>query len=558
MKHRVVVIGLDSAPLDLLQKWVNAGELPHIGQIMQAGATGILESTFPPLSPAAWSSFATGMFPGKHGVFDHAYRQPGTYVMVPSNARRRAGRPLWQLIGDYQGRVGVINVPETYPPEPVNGFMITGMTTPSDEAEWCYPPSLAQELQKAIGGYKVFGRRSKEDLDISLAGMHENIPQRIRAAAYLWQTYAPAFMILVFMETDLVQHETWKYMDRSHPDHDPHLANKYGGAILNVYKRIDEHLPLLLDRVDEDTAVIIMSDHGAGPIEQWLNINVWLWREGLMQFKPDVTTRFRRALFTLGFTPQNALRVARKLRLGMLDRAAERAKKEASLDAASSVTNLFLSFKDVDWTQTKAYTLGGNLTGIWVNLSGREPQGCVIPGADYERVRDELIARLQDMRDTRSGELVVEAAYRREELYTGPYVERAPDVVFKTRNEKYVDFGLQDFFTNQMMAPSPLFSGHHRQAGMVSLYGPPFKTETALETQRIVDLAPTILHILGYPVPNDMDGQVMSAALSDDFRRRHPVLQGPAVWKPAPDDGSHYSDADEATVTRRLQELGYL
>lgn len=560
MVKRVLVIGLDSAPLELLESWIAAGELPHLGRLMATGATGILRSTFPPLSPAAWSSFATGMYPGKHGVYDHGYRQAGTYKIVPTNARRRAGKTVWQLIGEEGGRVGVMNVPETYPPEPVNGFLITGMTTPSDDADWCYPPSLAQELEEGMGGYQVFGVRSKENLDRSLAGMHQTIPMRMEAASYLWKEHQPEFMILVFMETDVVQHKTWKYMDPSHPQYDPAGALKYGDAILDVYRRVDQHLPLLLDQVDDETAVIVMSDHGAGPIDKWLNLNAWLLQENFLHLKTALPTRLRHLLFQTGFTLNNAYRLAAGLHLGLIDRTAKRAKRQSSLKQASPLMRLFLSFDDVDWSRTRAYTLGGNLTGIWVNLRGREPQGCVSPGAEYERVRDELISHLKELRDPDSGLPIATAVYRREELYQGPYVERAPDVIFETLDEQYVGFGVQEFVTNRITAPSPLFSGCHRQAGMVILNGKPFRSGVRLDEHQIVDLSPTILHLLGYPVPTDMDGEVMLKAYKPSYRDAHLVRHSGSAWKQAANENevTGLSDIEEEAIIERLGDLGYL
>jgi predicted AlkP superfamily phosphohydrolase/phosphomutase len=557
MIERMLVIGLDSAPLDLLEPWVEAGKLPHLGRLMARGSTGVLRSTFPPLSPAAWSSFATGMYPGKHGVLDHGYREPGTYRIVPTNARRRGGKTVWELIGEQGGRVGVINVPETYPPEPVNGFLITGMTTPSEDADWCYPPSLAEELEKAVGGYQVYGLRSKEDLDRSLAGMHQTIPMRMRAAAYLWERYAPQFMVLVFMETDVVQHKTWKFMDPSHPQHDPAGARKYGSAILETYRRVDEQLPLLLDGVDDQTAVVVMSDHGAGPIDKWLNLNSWLLRQGLIRLKPGLPSRLRHLLFRLGWTPNTAYRLASSLRLGLVDRAAVRVKRKGSVMGANPLMRLFLSFEDIDWPRTRAYTLGGNLTGVWVNLKGREPHGAVAPGAGYEQVREELIASLKQLHDPDTGEPVVTAIHRREAVYEGPYLYRAPDVLFETRGEQYTGSGIQEFVSNATMAPSPIFSGCHRQAGMVILAGTPFRQGVRLREQRIVDLAPTILHLLGYDVPVDMDGQVMLDALTPEYREAHPVRLAGEAWKPAEEE-ARFSPEDEETLTERLRGLGYV
>lgn len=558
MIKRVMVIGLDSAPLDLLSTWISQGELPNLARIFSKGAYGILNSTLPPLSPAAWSSFATGMNPGKHGVFDHGYRQPGTYKIVPTNGQLRGGKTVWQLLSENGKRVGVINVPETYPPEPVNGFMISGMDTPSEDSIWSYPPSLAEELKEVMGGYKVYGSRSKENLDRSIAGMFETIPMRIKAASYLWSKYELNLMILVFMETDVIQHKTWKYMDVSHPQYDPNGAKKYGNAILDVYKCIDQHLPLLLNQLDEETALIIMSDHGAGPVDKWLNLNNWLVREGFMCLKSELLTQVRYLLFRAGITPNNAYRIAAKLNLGLVDRVADQTKRKASIMKASPFMNVFLSFKDIDWRKTRAYTLGGNLTGIWVNLRGREPEGCVLPGLEYENLRDELIKRLQTLRDPQTNLPIVTKIYRREEIYRGPYLNRAPDIVFETRNEQYVGFGIQEFVTNVIAEPSPVFNGCHRRAGMVALYGKPFLEGTYLNDHDITDLAPTILYLLGQNIPEDMDGSVMLDAFNPEVRLSFPIRKAGTSWKPSLDDESNYTEDEEKAVAEQLRNLGYL
>jgi predicted AlkP superfamily phosphohydrolase/phosphomutase len=495
------------------------------------------------------------MNPGKHGVFDHAYRRPATYEVVPTNARRRAGKTLWQLIGEQGGKVGVINVPETYPPEPVNGFLITGMSTPTDDSDFCYPPALAQELEQVIGGYKVFGPRSKEDLDRALTGMHETAVMRLRAAAYLMRKYDPQFMLVVLQETDAVQHRFWKYMDPDHPQYDAEGARRYGDAILGVYQRIDENLHLLLDLMDENSVVIVMSDHGAGAIHKWLYLNNWLVRQGLIRFKRTPLTRLKQTLYRLGYTPGNAMELAMRLRLGLTDRAIKRVRQSGS--GKNPLFRLFLSFDDVDWSRTSAYTLGGNMTGIYVNLRGREPQGCVEPGAEYEALCDEIVARLADLRDEETGVQVAERIYRREELYTGPYLERAPDVIFDAHDERYVGFGGQEFTANVVMAPSRLFNGCHRREGMVVLAGQPIRSGVRLGPHDIIDLAPTILYLLGYPVLADMDGQVMAEALPNDYLAKHPVHVAASTWEAA-DEETGFSPLEEAIVTERLRELGYL
>lgn len=565
MSDRVLVIGLDSAPLTWVERWVAEGRMPNLGRLMANGAVGILRTVNPPLSPAAWSSFATGVLPAKHGVYDHVYRRPETYDLAPTNSRRRMGKPLWQIIGEQGGKVGVINVPETYPPTPVNGFLISGMDTPSDEADWAYPAELKDELERAVGGYRVFGPRSKENLSRAIAGMHETIPMRCRTAEYLWDKYRPDFMILVFMETDIIQHKCWKYMDPAHPEYTVEGAKRYGSVIPDIYARVDRELKPLLERVDERTTVIIMSDHGAGPLYKSLYLNNWLVSHGLMHFKRDPMTQVKRALFHMGFTPENMLNMAATLHLGMVDQVTSRIKdKMGNQDRTTLAQRLFLSWADVDWPRTRAYALGGYTTGFYINLKGREPQGCVEPGDEYEMVREEIMYRLMQWRDETTGEPVVEQVYRREELHQGPYADRVPDVIFTARDEAYVGFGGHEFGNNALMRSSPLFNAHHRMDGMVALYGPAVRRDARLDTHSIVDLAPTILYLLGYPIPADMDGQVMAQAFLPEFLAARQMVtitptaseeKMPGGAMPAPD--GVYSASEEGEVLDRLKDLGY-
>lgn len=564
MTERVLIIGLDSAPLEWIRRWADDGLLPTLGRLMTKGASGVLRSVNPPLSPAAWSSFATGTFPGKHGVFDHIYRMPGAYDIAPTSSNIRGGKPIWEIISEHGGTVGIINVPETYPPAPVNGFMISGMDTPSDEADFAYPSDLKTHLETEIGGYKVFGPRSKEDLDRSIAGMHQTIPMRARAGRYLWEKYQPDLMTLVFMETDVIQHKCWKYMDPEHPEYEEstNIAKRglYARSIQDVYARIDEALAPWIDSLDENTTVIIMSDHGAGPLKKFLFLNNWLTQEGFMRLSGAPWSRLRQIAFRMGFTPTNAFDIAARLRIGMVDAATNKIKRDMTETGGTTLLQrVFLSWGDIDWSRTRAYTLGGNFTGIYINLKGREPEGCVEPGPEYDALRDEIAARLKRWADPDTGKPIVERVYMREELYSGPFTSRAPDVIFTTVGESYVGSGGHEFASNRLMARSALFNAHHRIDGMIAFSGPSVRTGR-LGAHNIVDVAPTVLYLLGYPIPENMDGRVITQALTRDFLDSHPVravVSGNEIPGRRP-DSEPFSQAEEDEILSRLRDLGYL
>jgi predicted AlkP superfamily phosphohydrolase/phosphomutase len=219
---------------------------------------------------------------------------------------------------------------------------------------------------------------------------------------------------------------------------------------------------------------------------------------------------------------------------------------------------LFLSFEDVDWSQTQAYSLG-NVGQIYVNLAGREPLGCVQPGAEYEQVREDIIARLWELRDPETGEGVVEAVYRREEVYSGDQLEHAPDILFLPRRLEYFGFGEYEFGSHKIIeAMKRGISGTHRMDGVFLAYGGAVQPGVVFEDAQIIDLAPTILHLMGEPVPEHMDGIVLHEML------RGPVLPAqrsgqPDEWKNQPSgDNGGLTEEEIQALTDRLRSLGYV
>jgi predicted AlkP superfamily phosphohydrolase/phosphomutase len=202
------------------------------------------------------------------------------------------------------------------------------------------------------------------------------------------------------------------------------------------------------------------------------------------------------------------------------------------------------------------YSLG-NAGQLWINLRGREPMGTVAPGSEYEAVRQDVIERLMAMRDPETGEQLVDAVYTREMLYDGPYLERMPDIVFVPKGFRYLSFGEYEFASHRLVDVSYGITGWHRQEGMVLLYGAPVRAGGRLEEARIEDVAPTVLYLMGQPVPADMDGHVLTEALRPDWidpdRLAPAAMEGGAVRQHA-----DFSPADEEAVRQRLQDLGYL
>ncbi len=551
MMRKVLVIGLDGATFDLLAPWIEMGRLPTLARLIEEGVSGTLESTSPPISSAAWASFATGKNPGKHGVVDFVHPEENGYRVTIVSSKKRGSKALWNLVSEAGGQVGVVGVPVTYPPEEVNGFMISGFLTPSSKSDYTYPPSLRQELDEKLGGFQLLPSekyRSTASTDKFIEDMIADIEKRTEAVVYLmgkpWDLFS-----CVFWSPDMMQHEVWRLLDRSHPQYDPIAAQAYGEQIIGFYERLDDCVRRILAQVDEDVTVVVMSDHGFGPTHNFFLVNTWLEKMGLLRLKRDPFTLTKYLVFKAGFTPLNAFRVAKALRLGFLRRWF-RFQRGGGL-----MKRLFLSFADVDWSQTKAFAVG-SFGQIYINLAGRRPQGIVQP-EEYEGLREEIIEKALEIRDPHSGEPIVERAYRREELYFGDYLERMPDIILVPRRYEYMAFGHADFGSHRLVEPIFGLSGHHRPQGMIILWGEKVKGGETIEGARIIDLAPTVLYLMGIPIPVDMDGQVLTEVLKPEF-----VSQNPPLFSDLGSDREPgrdvYSPQEEEEVRERLKGFGYV
>ena len=196
--------------------------------------------------------------------------------------------------------------------------------------------------------------------------------------------------MVVFNGTDTVSHAMWKFMDETHPLHDASKAEKYGNAIRDYYQYVDTKLGRIVDTLDDDTTLVVMSDHGFGPFHKFIHVNNWLMQQGYMQVRAGASSQMKRRMFSAGFSPMNVYDTMMRLGLGGLKREVVRGQGQGMLKT------LFLSFEDIDWKRTQAYSLG-NVGQIYLNVIGREPFGCVRPGAEYEQVRDDIIDRLENV-----------------------------------------------------------------------------------------------------------------------------------------------------------------
>jgi len=541
---RVLAIGIDGATFDLIWPWAEDGELPNLDKLMTEGVHGPLESTLPPVTSPAWPTFATGKNPGKHGVFDFIRPLGGLFELV--NASSLRARTLWDILSEAGRTVGVMNVPVTYPPKPVRGFVVGGMLSPMSGA-FTYPPDLLDPYADDLPPYRIAPDvQYKEGNEAAFtADLLDLVHRRGQYALRLMEDHPQDFLMVHFQATDVLQHALWKIVDPSHPRYDPDVAALALPGFRRVYQGIDDAIGKMLERLDEDTTVVVMSDHGFGPLHHTVNVNLFLLDQGLLRLKRGAWSRLKTGLFMAGLTPASVWHLIEGAGL-------QNYIWQVSKSTRNKVVSKFLSFDDVDWSRTVAYAIG-HVGQVYVNLKGREPQGIVEPGAEYRAVRRRVTGALRQLRHPKTGEPMVDEVIPGDTVVHGPYASRSADLHLVMDGYRAIAFPLfaadRRIVTRQIRGDS----GCHRRHGVLIAWGHGIRPGKPLEAARIHDLAPTILHLLGLRVPDDMDGQVLTEALSLDRSVEYEHVG--AAEAGARED---LSAEETAEVEDRLRSLGYL
>jgi predicted AlkP superfamily phosphohydrolase/phosphomutase len=555
---RLMIIGLDGATLDLIRPWADGGILPTFNRLMREGAWGPLRTIVPPITPTAWTSFATGTNPGKHGLFDFTGRTKGGYEPYLVNASHRNGATLWQVLSQAGKRVIVNNVPVTYPPDRVNGLMVSGLLTPAGASDATWPPELQQELAQSVPGFNFSppGMHSRgKDLEFVHA-VRALVQTSLQTTRYLMARQPWDCLVSVFMSTDIMSHFMWKYMESDEAEAPEEMHDALARAVQDCYRDVDAALAELLEAAGPETHVIVMSDHGFGGMDAYMSVNAWLIQRGYIQFKRHPLSQLRYWMYRLGVTPLAIYGLLLKLGLGESMRQTSR--KNISR-MGKIIQQLFLSFQDVDWRRTRAYS-NGYAGPIFVNLRGREPQGIVDPGAEVADLLAELTADLSSLKEPATGLPFVGEIYQGSSLYSGPMTEYGPDLVFMPRNPRVAGLGLVEFPSNRWLTSSPDRSGHHRMEGILFVAGPGICPGVRIQGASIMDVAPTALALLGVPIPQAMDGHVLEDALTDGLKAGLAITYAEAAQDvPAPHSPPvALDDQEEEALREYLRGLGYV
>ncbi len=535
--NNIFVAGIDGATFEIIKPAVDSGELPFIGRLLREGTGAELTSSIPPITGPAWSSFLTGKNPGKHGVFDWLTRKEGSYDLVPVNSGSIKGLTLFEIAGFQDVNTGAINVPMTYPPRKTNGFLVSGMLTPSKQRDFCYPSSLKEELEINFPEYEILPqiRYSENNISKWLEGLKNMIRKRKEVTLHLLNTRNPDLFMTHFMATDVVSHRLWHTREES-PANNP---------VLDIYKCVDRALEEIYKALPKEFSIMIMSDHGMGPLYENIYLNTLFLNEDLLKLKDNFSTIVKYLMFKLGITPARIYTLLDKT--GLLGKGLKLGKGERY----NLVKKFFLSSQNINWNKTKVYS-HGNIGQIYVNQKGREPQGCV-SGEQKEELIDRITGILKNLEDKNRKKLI-DKVYRKEQIYSGPMTRKAPDILLLPRDMEAMAVGVSEFISNKITEKSFAFSGGHRMEGVLIVKGTPFVSKSSADSPHIQDLAPTILYLLDRKIPSDMDGSVLKSLFREEYlKKRKPCFSG---MESLIDTDRDFRPDPE--VRERLQNLGYI
>lgn len=565
-KIRTLIIGLDAATFDLINPWIAEGKLTNLAGLMRDGVWGRLASVLPPITPPAWTSFMTGKNPGKHRIFHFMEAQPGTYSLRYLNASSRRAKTIWRILSDAGFSVGAMNIPFTYPPEHVSGFQISGMDTPSETSPFIYPPELRSELEGLLGRFRLdvryLGYMSTDSRREEVLGEMERLDQQwLRASLILIENHPADVMMFTFMSIDTVQHYFWQYMDPSHHYHDPAAAPRFGDAVFNVYQRLDRAIGEILAKISSDSSVFVVSDHGGGPTsDRVVYLNRYLAQLDLLRYHESKESAIK------------------KLGSGILRRTYVLLRSSLSSRQKSKLANALpglrkkfetavTSFTNIDWRRTKAYCseVLASPPSIWINRKGIQPSG-IVGDTEYEPLLKFITEKLGELKDPRTNEPIIKRIIRRDEIFHGPYANEAADLILDWWETSH--FSTSPSFAEKTDEPAVLiqerrppegseWGGTHRLEGILIAQGPAFRKGAQIKGACLIDMAPSILHLMGQPVPNDMDGRVLEELFKPSFMAKNPVRKGES------DDSessrtAEYSAEETAIVEQRLKDLGYI
>lgn len=505
-KTRILVISLAEATLDLILPWVEAGYLPTFQRLMEEGVYGPLQSKIPFITPQMWGTIFTGTSASQHGAFDFWQRgDNGRFREI--NGADLKQKPVWDILGEGGLSSGIVNMPFTYPPRCIEGYMIAGEDAPGAHRSIASPPELYDEVTAQFGRYRlkdIFpGGRKKSDY---LTLVEEDIVKQTDVLEYLVKHHPTNLFFTLYSATAICQHYFWSDMESQDKD------NPYQSLIERAYRTLDASIGRLMLAAGPDAQVYVISECGAGPLQSGVNINAWLEQQGFLAY-----LRVRRAQSgaVTARRTRTMMSVMRKQVQGVLQKQLPQSMYylvNRYLTSIKAKVQSYVVNSGVNWKQTKAFSRGkeGN---IFISLKGRDPHG-LVEQHEYDSLCKEIVAKLYELVDPATGKPAIEKVYRSHELYQGPMQEMAPDITIIWRDGLYCPHeGTRDdtsvFVTRWREYMNWPTTGGHRLAGILFAKGPGIRKGHQIGEASILDLVPTWLQACNQLAPAHLEGRVI-------------------------------------------------
>ena len=549
---KVLLIGLDGMTFDVARPLMDAGKMPTLAALERRGVCATLLSTYPPISAPAWVTFLTGNNPGRHGIFNFQNLDLSRYSSFSEtlvNSSYFRGKTLLDHAGVEGKRILAYRIPLTYPAWSINGLLVSGPPTPDRKRAYAMPAERAAELPEMTLLSHDELARAKKAGDIAAIDACNAYELKVMDEVTRRAIDDGTDVIVTFTGIpDGLHHSFWHLHDSSSPLHDVSASAHDKDVIRRWYCEIDRMIGGWLAGLGDEWAVIVLSDHGGGPAPtRYLNVNQVLAQHGYL--KPTSASRARVA--RLVSRQMNALRrrVPGKVWL----------KNHLPAALKSQVRQLRNGTGRIDWSATRAYAVPifFPVTGINLNVRGRQPQGTVAPGAEYERVRAEIMRLAAELRDSASGAPLCRQVLRKEDVLAGPHLDNVPDILLVTADG--IDGGHD---VDRLLADVPLdalrnVSGSHAMEGIFFAAGTPFHAGVRLAPVGLGDMLPTALHLAGVAIPEGIDGAVLAEALAPEYAAAHAV-QTTGMRAGGGEDGDALSAGEEHEMRKFLQDLGYI
>jgi predicted AlkP superfamily phosphohydrolase/phosphomutase len=539
--RKTAVVGLDGATFRVLDPLIRSGVMPALARIRERGVSSVLRSTIPSYTPPAWVSIATGVNPGRHGVFGFLDNTPQEQPRVAHSGSIRA-TTMWQHLEGQGATAGVFNVPMTYPPAKVQGFMVAGGLaagwTHADMPNFASAPDVARLVSDVAGGPYPLDSVVSYENDWRSPAVITNIERiqrlRRRVLASLIERWDPDLVFAVFEGPDRLQHVHYQYLVEGSPWYERPEAAEIRSRAESYFAELDASIADIATWVGDGGHIVLVSDHGAGPWEKTLNVNLLLEGWGYLRLPP--LSRMTRSGFVAGLGQRIARRVVPRKTL---------------LSAKARVG------RGIRWNETEAFASQVAEQGIHINRRDELPGGWV-EGSRADRLEQEIVERLSSLTDPSDCEPAVDRVVERDEVIRGPFARRAPRLFPILRDQRYElsdTLAATDVFTDHRDRPW----GYHHIDGIFVAAGPHFVTGPYDPGIEIVDVLPTVFSAAGFPVPAGLDGRVVREVLSTDHDAELiAAIPGGSTSDDEEVPDYPYTPEEEAAVEEALRGLGYI